>query len=306
MVNKRLDPVDLEYFVAIVTLGSLGAASTELGVSQPGLSKCVLRLERQLGTPLLVRTSRGVSPTSTGEHLLHKARHILAELDTAHRTLRELAGGGVGRVSIGISPSLAVRLMPELCALAQRERPMLTLHVVEGLYEDLLMGLRQGRMDLVVSTPPMDAPPVEVRVEDLGSDLFAAFAGHTHALARASRIEAEALLQQPWVLAPAVGSLRERWRTLFEQQGLAPPHPYVETFSVNMCRALVARHGFLTFLPRGLVEDDLAHGRTVALDVPWLRWKRRLSLLSLEKRNLTPAATYVHQLMRDLAAQRLH
>lgn len=306
MVNKRLDPVDLEYYVAIVTLGSLGAAATELGVSQPGLSKCVLRLERQLGTPLLVRTSRGVSPTSTGEHLLHKAQHILAELDATQRSLRELAGGGVGRVSVGISPSLAAHLMPELCSLAHRERPLLTIQVLEGLYEDLLLGLRQGRMDLVLSTPPIDTPPVEVQVEDLGSDIFAAFAGANHPLTKTSEIDPQALLRHPWVLAPAVGSLRERWRTLFEQQGLVPPHPYVETFSVNMCRTLVAEHAFLSFLPRGLVAEDVRQGRTIELGTPWLRWERRLCLMSLEKRNLTPAANYLRQLVRDLGSQRLH
>ena len=197
MVNRRLDPGDLEFFVTIVTFGSLGAAAAELGVSQPGLSKCVLRLERQLGTTLLVRSSRGVSPTSTGEHLLHQARHVLAELDAVQRSLRELAGGGVGRVSVGISPSLAAHLVPELCAQAHRQRPLLTLQVVEGLYEELLIGLRQGRIDLVLSTPPPETLPVAVCVEDLGWEVFAACANVGRRLAQSRPVEEDANAQAP-------------------------------------------------------------------------------------------------------------
>lgn len=305
MSDKRFDPIDLDYFVTIVTMGSLGAASTELGVSQPGLSKCVHRLERLVGVPLLIRSSRGMSPTSMGEHLLHRAQHILAELDGAKRTLRELAGGGIGRVSIGISPSLAFDLIPELCSVAQRQRPMLTIQVVEGLYEDLLIGLRQGRMDLILTTPPADVQPVEVAVEHLGFDVFAAFASSQHPLVRSKRVDANALLNQPWVLAPAVGALRERFRLMFERQGLISPIPYVETFSVSCCRSLIADHNFLTFLPSSVLIDDVAQKRVSEISVPWLRWERRLCLLSLEHRNLPPAVLYVQQLIKQLSKTKL-
>ena len=305
MVDKRFDPVDLDYFVTIVTMGSLGAASAELGVSQPGLSKCVHRLERLVGVPLLIRSSRGVSPTSMGEHLLHRAQHILAELDGAKRSLRELAGGGVGRVSIGVSPSLAFDLIPALCAVAQSQRPMLTIQVVEGLYEDLLIGLRQGRLDLILTTPPSDAPPVEVAVEQLGFDVFAAFASSIHPLVRTHGVYVNAFLKHSWVLAPAVGALRERFCSMFERQGLVSPIPYVETFSINCCRSLIADHNFLSFLPSGVLRDDVAQNRVAEIPLPWLRWERRLCLLSLEQRNLPPAALYVQQLVKEVSATHL-
>jgi DNA-binding transcriptional LysR family regulator len=122
----RLDPVDLEYFVTIVERGSLGAAAEALGVSQPSLSKCIQRLERALGVPLLVRSARGIAPTGLGEHLLHRSRHLLAELDATRRAMRELAGGGVGSVRLGLSPSLTTEFAPELCAIAHLQRPALT------------------------------------------------------------------------------------------------------------------------------------------------------------------------------------
>ena len=206
----------------------------------------------------------------------------------------------------GISPSLATHLIPDLCALAQRQRPLLTLHVVEGLYEELLIGLRQGRIDLLLSTPPSEAMPVAVCVEDLGWDVFAAFANSEHPLAISQRIEGEALHHHPWVLAPSVGALRSRFRSLFEQQGFASPLPYVETYSISLCRSLVSAHGFLTFLPRGLLCRDVAEGNVVELATPWLQWQRRLCLLTLENRNVTPACEYVRQIVRELAASHLN
>lgn len=305
MADKRLDPVDLEYFVSIVELGSLGAAAEALGVSQPGLSKCVQRLERALGVPLLVRSARGIAPTGMGEHLLHHARHLLAELDATQRAMRELAGGGVGRVRLGLSPSLATEFAPELCALAHKQRPTLTLQVVEGLYEDLLMGLRQRRFDLILSTPPAAALPPEVAVEPLGADVFVAFVGAAHPLAGGGKPDERALIAQPWALAPAVGTLRQAFRSAFEQRGLEPPHPAVETWSSSLCRTLIVRHGFATFLPRGLMADDVKLGRVVELPLAWLRWERRLSLMHLGDGRQTPAVAYVRDLVRTLARRRL-
>lgn len=305
MADKRLDPVDLEYFVTIVELGSLGAAADALGVSQPGLSKCVQRLERALGVPLLVRSARGIAPTGMGEHLLQRARHLLAELDATQRAMRELAGGGVGRVRLGLSPSLATEFAPELCALVHRQRPTLTLQVVEGLYEELLMGLRQRRFDLILSTPPAAGLPPEVAVESLGADVFATFVGAEHPLAAVAKPEDAALRALPWALAPAVGTLRQAFRSAFEQRGLEPPHPCVETYSSSVCRTLIVRHGFASFLPRGLMADDVKLGRVVELPLPWLRWERRLGLLSLGDGRQTPAVLYVGDAVRALARKRL-
>jgi DNA-binding transcriptional LysR family regulator len=68
-----LDMVRLQTLVMVVGTGSFSAAARVLHVSQPAVSRQIAMLERQLGTPLLVRTRGGVQPTQAGELLVDHA-----------------------------------------------------------------------------------------------------------------------------------------------------------------------------------------------------------------------------------------
>lgn len=73
----------LRYFVAVAEECHFGRASTRLRVTQPTLSAQVQGLEREIGGPLFVRTSRRVELTGAGELLLVEARRVLAQADRA-------------------------------------------------------------------------------------------------------------------------------------------------------------------------------------------------------------------------------
>lgn len=305
MPPRRLEPVDLEYFVTIVGCGSLGAASLLLGVSQPALSKSVRRLEQVVTAPLLERTARGVAPTPMGQLLFEKAGSILAELDATRRSLQELAGGGAGHVALGVSPSVAAGFLPPLTAIAHEQRPGLRIRIVEGLFDDLLPGLQQGRLDLMLSSPMPDLAPPDVHLRSLGGDLFAAFVGPGHPLARPDPIVERELLDHPWVLAPGGGVLRRTLELLFRDRGLPVPVPYVETFSVTYCRRLIADNRFVTFLPLGVVNEEVDAGRIVRVPLPWLQWRRQLFMVTAHVRTLSPATRYLYDLALQMAPELL-
>src|SRR5215831_13074089 len=85
----------LRCLVAIVDAGTFTDAAIELGISQAAVSRNLMALERVLGVQLLHRTSRNITPTTAGVHILAQARQILAAADnlvaeatTGHTTLR--------------------------------------------------------------------------------------------------------------------------------------------------------------------------------------------------------------------------
>jgi DNA-binding transcriptional LysR family regulator len=85
----------LRCLVAIVDSGTFTDAAIELGISQAAVSRNLMALERALGVRLLHRTSRTITPTTAGVHILAQARQILAAADnlvteatTGHTTLR--------------------------------------------------------------------------------------------------------------------------------------------------------------------------------------------------------------------------
>ena len=70
--------------VAVADSGSLRAAATRLGVSQPALTKAIRELETLMGVSLLQKTVRGTIPTDAGRVFLVRARSIVEVMQAAH------------------------------------------------------------------------------------------------------------------------------------------------------------------------------------------------------------------------------
>ena len=108
----------LRYFVAVAQESSFTRAAQRLHISQPPLSQQIGDLENELGTRLLMRTSRRVELTAAGEAFLGHAKAILERMDQALSHARAVGSGSAGRLEIGLSGSLLLGPMPQLIAAA--------------------------------------------------------------------------------------------------------------------------------------------------------------------------------------------
>ena len=138
----------LHYFVCVVELGSMGRAAQQLGVGTSALSQQISRLESELATRLLQRTSTGVVPTEAGLAFWAQAQLAIRHAEAAKAAARHARLSG--QVSVGMAPSTgAVLGLPFL--LAMRERyPDIGVRLVETLSGNLasMIGMRQ--LDLAV------------------------------------------------------------------------------------------------------------------------------------------------------------
>src|SRR3546814_12126768 len=105
-----MDVRQMKYFVTIGDSASFSQASRELNIAQPALSQQISRLEYDVGVPLLVRSSRGVSPTEAGVTLYRHAKSILRQIDHAMISARETKEGIRGRVTLGLPPTATCKL----------------------------------------------------------------------------------------------------------------------------------------------------------------------------------------------------
>lgn len=138
----------LRYFVQVVESGSMGQAAQKLGVVTSALSQQISRLESELSTRLLQRTSSGVVATDAGLAFWRQAQLAIRHADDAVRAaqLARLSG----HVSVGMAPStIAVLGLPFM--LAMRERyPDIRLHLVENLSGNLASMIGARQLDLAV------------------------------------------------------------------------------------------------------------------------------------------------------------
>lgn len=245
---RHLAMTQLRALLSVDKAGGYVAASLATGLSQPGLHNAVRELEAVLGVSLLVRQGRGVQPSANASRFLKPARLAIAELSAGLEEIEALYAKGAGRVVVGAMPLARSALLPAAVARFALAYPRTRVRIVDGPYADLLAGLAQGDIDLLIGALRDPPPASDIVQEGLFEDrLFVVGrAGHPLA-ARATPVQLAAF---PWVMASPGAPLHARWRRIFETGGLSPPPVAVECGSIIAIRGLLLSGDWLTVLSR--------------------------------------------------------
>ncbi|SFC16131.1 DNA-binding transcriptional regulator, LysR family [Polaromonas sp. OV174] len=300
-----LSTSELNCFVTVAHSGSFARAATELGISQPALSKSISKLERGLAVRLFERSARGVTPTVFGEALLKRATASLAELRAASREIEILRGGEGGFVTVGAAPAVTADFVPDLIKSMAKSKLTSRMRVIEGLAEDLVEGVRSGTLDFAITTATGLGGSDDLLIRHLYEDDFVVCCGVEHRFSRSSKLTAQDLASALWVLAPPHGILRKEFERRFRNEGIEPPSAMVETGSVTLSKLLVMEHGFLSMLPRELLSFEERKGYVHILPSSWLEWRRQVSLITRRGRVATNSARLVLDLVMTKADLRV-
>src|SRR6202022_104537 len=105
----------MEVFVGVVETGSFSGAARQLRVGQPAVSKTVAQLEQHLGVSLLLRSSRGLTPTEAGRNFYERAKRSIEEAEEAELAARGAAAALTGRLRISAPVTFArLQIVPRL------------------------------------------------------------------------------------------------------------------------------------------------------------------------------------------------
>lgn len=145
-----LDLDQLQTFAVIADCGSFTEAAKRVFKTQSAVSMQIKRLEERLGTSLLVRDGRRVTVTHAGETLYHRARRMLQiNADIVDIFSKEDLSG---TIHIGIPDDYAVRVLPLLLSSFQRSHPKIQIDVRCQPSEELLVGVKSGKYDMIIFT----------------------------------------------------------------------------------------------------------------------------------------------------------
>jgi DNA-binding transcriptional LysR family regulator len=146
--------LQLKSFLAVVDEGSFTAASLQLGMSQPAVSRAVATLEKELGLPLLVRGNGGPALTDAGSRALGHARDAVRHLTLLRTEVATVGGEVTGTLSLASLPSVTGTLItPQLRTFTNRH-PGITVRLLEGSEQEVRDWLDQGAAEAgVVSLP---------------------------------------------------------------------------------------------------------------------------------------------------------
>jgi DNA-binding transcriptional LysR family regulator len=199
----------LQSFREVAVRRSFSAAADALSFTQPAVSQHVARLERQLGTPLLVRDTRGVTLTPAGEALLRHAEEILAGVRRAEAHVRELTGAERPLVRLGAFQSAAAALTADAFREVRARHPGVELRLQAVEPEVGVERVAGGDLDaaLVLGSDlwaPPTAPGVELR--HVFDDYMLIALPQGHPLANRPSIPLAELRDEGWLLSDVGGS----------------------------------------------------------------------------------------------------
>ena len=279
-----MDLKQLEYFVHVVELGGFSRAARVLGVAQPAISRQVRSLEVELRQSLLVRNGRGASPTEAGKRLLLHARGILQQVDHARLDVDESRSAAVGKVVVGLPPTLARHLTLPIVREFRENYPRATLSIVEALSSSILDMLAAGRVDVGLVYNPQPVAAIEART------LFEeplCLVGARRGAREAVTVRLRDLPRYPLLIPSRPNAIRRLVETRLASLGLRP-NVAMEIDAVPAILELVSEgHGFAVLSPRALHGTAVAERlRTRTIVQP--RLKSALAIVTSAQRPSTP------------------
>ncbi|MEV5972129.1 LysR family transcriptional regulator [Streptomyces sp. NPDC051921] len=267
-----MDLTLLRTFVTVHRAGSFTRAAALLGLSQPAVTSQIRTLERQLGRPLFLRRARGVTPTTIGDELAHRAApHLDALVEIAGTGLDEQAGVRTLHVA-GPPEFTSARVLPALTPLVAQGLAVRA--SLLGDAQETFDGLAAGHQDLAVATArPRGGLFTATPLCDEEHVLVAAPRWAARLSPEVLRDGAVVLEQLPVVeVHESLPFVSRYWAAVFESKPAAAAT--VIAPDLRAVRESAASGAGLAVLPRYLCEEDLERGRLVALldpPVPPLR-----------------------------------
>jgi LysR family hydrogen peroxide-inducible transcriptional activator len=148
----------LRYFEALVRHVHFGRAADACSISQPALSMQIKELEETLGTDLFERDARHVRLTNFGEEFASRVREILRSVDELGDLAQASRKGLIGRLRLGVIPTIAPYLLPAIITGLTRANANLDIQVRETLTGKLIRELDEGSLDTAVVALPVSEP----------------------------------------------------------------------------------------------------------------------------------------------------
>jgi DNA-binding transcriptional LysR family regulator len=287
----------IRYFVTVVHEGTFTRAAERLYITQPSLSEQIRKLEMELGSPLFQRLGRRLALTSAGESFLPHAERVVLEVEQARERVLEVRGLRRGRLSIGVLPSAAARLLPAFLAEFRREHPGVDVVLREEASSANLERLvHEGGLDLaIVRLPPVRA---DLDLEFLVREPMVMVAAPGHRLGDRRSVTLMELAGETFVAMKPGHPLRDMLQGVCRRAGFEPRIGFEAGHLASLIGLVLAGVG-IAVVPRMAAGVE---GRRVR--VRDSHANRELGVIWRHGQSLAPAARVFLDLLRRSADSR--
>lgn len=292
-----MDSRRLRYFVQIVDSGSITRAAALSGVAQPALSQQLAILENELKVKLLDRSVSGVTPTPAGRILYARAQAILRQFEdlreAVHREVKPLSG----TVTLGMPPTMLSRFGLPLIERVCTQHPEMRLQMREEGSVVLNELLTSGKIELAIGAT---RPEGELIGEEVLTEPIVVMYPASMTIPESATLADLAKL--PWVMPRRPNAIRALIDAVFASSNLTP-NVVVEIDSLYSAMESVRRGVGVGPMTMSAMKDALEAGTLRARQLGDTPLMRSMYLAHRRTPGLTPAAQFVYDILRDIAAE---
>lgn len=285
----------LRLFLRVAETRSFSEASRTENVSQPALSRSIRMLEDQLGIRLFDRDTRNVALTSAGLMLQPIAERLISDYDAAFSDLAQSISGERGHVTIGVLPSIAAGLLPNVLARFQAERPHVDVKVEDTLSDALSELLQVRRIDFAIGIEP-DADR-RLEFQPLFSDEFVLVVRRGDPLDMREPLPWAELKGQRFIGMAAASSVRRTTDIAFARADISHC-PLYECAHISTVGGLIRAGLGVSALPASTLP---MMGSTDVSSRPLINptISRKIGIVTLRSRTLSPSAEALIDRLKD-------
>jgi LysR family hydrogen peroxide-inducible transcriptional activator len=246
--------VQLEYIVALDTYRSFGIAAEKCFVTQPTMSMQVQKLEEELGIKLFDRSKQPITPTDIGIEVIEQARIILKESYKLKELINNQKSVVSGELRIGIIPTLAPYLMPQIISAFMKKYPDVQLVIWEYMTDQIVSELKNGLLDCgILSTPLEDK---SLQESPLFYESFVAYLAKSSPLTSKKTLQASDInLDDLWLLNEG-HCMRNQILNICNRKKSTEVRAFeYNTDSVETLKKMVEMNKGITLLPELSISD---------------------------------------------------
>ena len=286
----------IEGFVEIARFGNVSRAAEALYVTQPALSARLKSLELEVGTPLFVRTRRGVRLSEAGRAFLPYAERTLEALAEGRRLVTELTRGRAGRLTLGAAPAVSTYVLPAILKRFHARHPNVELSVRTGHSEEVLEMVLHEQVQIGLGRA-MRHP--EIESVPLYEDELVLVTDPSHAFCARGEIRVEEIGGEELILFDRTSSYHEQTNAFFREAGVVP-RGMMELDNIDATKKMVQQGLGVALIPHTAVAAELAAGTLRAVTIVDAAPVRR-RIVAVRRRDAGPPSGIVGAFLATLA-----
>lgn len=291
---------NLRAFLSVARRGNVTAASEDIGLTQPAITKTIRRLEAELGAELFERSARGMLLNEAGRQFLrraeaieHQYQFVAEEMAARHRRDKPLL-----RIVAGVAYQAG--LMTRMVTRLSREFPETVIDLRADLIEPSKPLLMRGELDIIagaLSGPPPDG----IIIRRLMAVEVVAFAGPRNPLYDQETVALRDVLSFPWISFQRDIYTERRFERTFHDLFLPTPHVAVVADSIEACFDIVASSQAVTGAAHPVTPLAEARGLR-RLPLPEPLWRFESGLWLRESSLEYPVVVRAVEILEELCA----